>query len=1043
MILTKSQSPNIDIDLEIDKKIQAGKFNELLLIVPTNRKIRSLKKEIISYAPGKTTSRLNLDTIGTFSTNVLFSATGGSANLLSESVSAVLLRQCFQESSLSYFSYYKKEIPHGTLARVKNVISEYKKHGITPAGLLQEANRLTGSEKIKAADIALLYEKYQDKCRQLNVYETGDIYESLNKKNDEEFYKLFRSWYPDVNLIVVMGFDEFTSHEVDIINSAADVPGVQLYISFDYYRYNPLVFSHLDKCYNLLLKKGFIQADEKSPQPDHTFDAIIRKKLFHTGDSVKNEKFTSQVVKISALNRVRETELIAREIKELLLDEKIAPDKICVAFNLISNYSPFIRNTFAAYGIPFNLTDRFALNTSQPVISIINFLEIVENDFYYKNIFRALSSGFVTVKGIDLSNLLKVSVNLKIIAGLETWRIHLRNAVAQSDTEQNNDNSRLLKKELYAKALDDIETLHSILSPFTGKLTLKQFRDNISKLIFTLELPSVLINSSEFELEEKIKAVTTFIDTINELLELFENEYGNSEKFPLKFFLNNIRTAVSSTRYNIKERPGYGVQVTTLNEIRGLKFDYLFIAGMTDGDLPTRYSPEIFFSGSYARNEYTHSVEERYLFYQALCSWNKKLYLTVPAQEEKKELTESNFMSEFSRLFTITEKDESCYSQTLYSRGELLTELGRFGTDKTVCYPSVYDFIVPEKIQKGIDIAAQRMDVQFQSPYSGYLMDSLSPQLSEKLNTYKEKQYSISQLETYAKCPYKYFVERVLGLEVPEEPSEDIEAVEMGSLLHLILYEFYSILKAKNINLAEEKPGDYALAENLIFKIASEKIEEAGFYSKLAFYEKEKILGINNDRKNSLLYKFLLYEKENYAGYLPEFFEKEFGDNDSINSVPLKAGDVSVRGKIDRIDVNPVDKTFKVVDYKLSGKKPSAGELDDAISLQLPLYMYAAKELIKKELDQEYTPAGAEIYSLKFSEEHFGKKTINFGVKKNAGEDLAEVTSAVMNNCISAINTYVAEISSGKFNLSTLPNREAVVCGFCDFKSICRIQEIN
>ena len=115
------------------------------------------------------------------------------------------------------------------------------------------------------------------------------------------------------------------------------------------------------------------------------------------------------------------------------------------------------------------------------------------------------------------------------------------------------------------------------------------------------------------------------------MIELFEIEYGSKEKFPLKFFLNNIRTAITSTRFNIKEKPGYGVQVTTLNEIRGLQFDYLFIGGMCEGDLPTRYTPEIFFSGSYVRNELTHQTEERYQFYQSICSWNKKLYLTYPS----------------------------------------------------------------------------------------------------------------------------------------------------------------------------------------------------------------------------------------------------------------------------------------------------------------------------------------------------------------------------------------------------------------------------
>ena len=49
-----------------------------------------------------------------------------------------------------------------------------------------------------------------------------------------------------------------------------------------------------------------------------------------------------------------------------------------------------------------------------------------------------------------------------------------------------------------------------------------------------------------------------------------------------------------------------------MNEIRGLNFDYLFISGLCDGDFPTRYSPEIFFSGAYVKSEIYHQTEERY-----------------------------------------------------------------------------------------------------------------------------------------------------------------------------------------------------------------------------------------------------------------------------------------------------------------------------------------------------------------------------------------------------------------------------------------------
>ena len=64
----------------------------------------------------------------------------------------------------------------------------------------------------------------------------------------------------------------------------------------------------------------------------------------------------------------------------------------------------------------------------------------------------------------------------------------------------------------------------------------------------------------------------------------------------------------------------------------------------------------------------------------------------------------------------------------------------------------------------------------------------------------------------------------------------------------------------------------------------------------------------------------------------------------------VTAGKVKLKGKIDRIDINEEEKTLKVIDYKLGGTKPTAEDLSTGISLQLPLYLFAAKELIKKRI---------------------------------------------------------------------------------------------
>ncbi|MFC2134481.1 UvrD-helicase domain-containing protein, partial [Bacteroidota bacterium] len=177
MILTKENIDSVNIDNLINDKIQLGSLEELLILVPTNRKLRHLKKDIISMIPGKTAAGINIETIGTIATKLL--ETSRTFIQLSEAAATVLIKQSTSLVDFNYFSSYKGEIPYGTLDRIKNVISEYKKHGITSSVLKKEAEKLERNEKLKALDIANIYEFYIEKCRKLNALEIGDIYRDL------------------------------------------------------------------------------------------------------------------------------------------------------------------------------------------------------------------------------------------------------------------------------------------------------------------------------------------------------------------------------------------------------------------------------------------------------------------------------------------------------------------------------------------------------------------------------------------------------------------------------------------------------------------------------------------------------------------------------------------------------------------------------------------------------------------------------------------------------------------------------------------------
>jgi ATP-dependent helicase/nuclease subunit B len=1099
MILTKLKISEIDLIEKIDEKIGSSKLDELLIIVPTNRKIRYYKKEIISSAPNSASSKINLETIGTFTTKLLLNDHNAAGRVLSEEASSVLIkqsclpeqphRQGFQSVKLNYFTHYKNDIPHGTLDRIRNVISEYKRQGISPAHLYSEAEKLSSSERWKAEDISAIYENYQNRLSNLGVKEIGDIYSELLSLNQQTIEERFRELYPQVNLTVINGFDEFTVPEVKIINSISDINDLTLFLSFDYYDDNPLIFSHLDRCYRELNKYGFEKIKDISEESHNAFEISLREKLFK-GNSGKIDEYKESITKMSAQGREKEIEFIAKEIKNLIEKENVEPHKICIVFNLINKYSPVVRDQFKVYGIPFNLTDRYSLSNSPPIISIINFLEILENDFYYKNIFRALSSGYINTGEIDLSNLLGVSVDLKIVAGYENWKNRINDALSRIDEieEQESDDAEM-RKSHYKKALEDLEKINEALDPFNHKMTLVKFHRNLTDLLFKMNIPSKLLEAEpvlpggrrlrhpsltsldfvgsqrtltsrqagrDDTAEEKIKALTTFLETINEILNLFKLEFGENEKFPLKFYLSQIKTAVASSRYNVKEKPNYGVQITTMNEIRGLKFDYLFISGLCDGDFPTRYTPEIFFSGSFARSENYHRSEERYHFYQSLCSWKKKLYLTYPRKEEKKDLVESNFLTEFSYLFDISEKTAEDYFNLIYSKEELLRLIGSSSMEEIINeYQNDVSGINFGSIKSAIEINKLRLNEPFgESSFTGMIDDNLPVQLKKELNELAGREYSITQLETYALCPFKYFAERILKLKTIEEPTEEIEAIEMGTLLHSILYEFYTRLKEKDIILFGCSDEEFKKAEKLIFEIAEEKINLAQFSSPLTFYEKEKILGINGNKNQSILSLFLNTERETETGYTPEFFEAAFGNIKDSKKRKVyenfRIDGIKVRGKIDRLEINKDENSFKVVDYKLSGKTPLKDDLLNGISLQIPLYLFAAKELIKNEFGNEnYQPAKGEIYSLKFKKSEFGRKEVStFSSRKKLTEEERKAELIRNNNelisiCINKIKEYVESIERGKFNLSTLDDRELKVCRFCSFKSVCRVQEVN
>ncbi|MFA6596963.1 MAG: PD-(D/E)XK nuclease family protein [Ignavibacteriaceae bacterium] len=1046
MILTKKKTFSDSLLKMIEEKILSGKTNEVLHLVPTNRKARALKKEIIDKTPTQAVSIIPIETIFTLAEKLF--GVEVPLSLATDAASSVLLKKAFQKNHLEYFRSFSKTIPQGSLDRIKNLFSEYKRNGITSEYLLRELEKAEGIEKQKLSELAKVYDSYCELFRQLDLYEIGDVIRAVNTLSYQDIAKRFGRLFPSVKIVYAFGYSEFTTPEIALLSILADLPGINLYINLDYRSNNSGLFSFAGDVKDKFEKAGFYAYPFSKKNIENQFSEYLSKRLFNEKNFIKKEPMGNSAVLIAAKNREDEIVQIAKEIKTLLVEKNVQPNAVCVAFHLIQNYSGIVRDVFHQYGIPFNLTDRFSLHTFNPVISVINLLEVIATDFYHKAVFRVFSSEYYQPVNAQSSDIFQVASKLRIISGYQTWVTHINHFI---DGGNETEDEILSDKKLLSSVKKEIEALYAILKRFEEPMTLSQFSKQLVALIHELDFPVKVLKLSKDYEEENIKSLSTFIEMFTDLFEQLQFEYNEPDlqKFPLKYFLNHLKTAVASTRFNIKERPGYGVLVSNFEEIRGLNFNYVFLAGLCDGDFPTRFSPEIFSYESYSEAENKHVARERFLFYQTLQTYTEQLYLSYPLHEgTKKELAPSSFLIDLKKIIEVDDLRITKNEQYIYSFGEL-TQKAAEQNDKELLL-NANDENEKEKLSERFLIDKTRREHPYEAFEHNGFIDATAEHTAKLLEKYSSGDYSISQLELYAKCPFQFFLKRILKLTPLEEPTEELEPMEMGLLLHAILEQFMKTVKQENLNLQLEKEK----AAKLLFAIAQEKIDKLSIHSSLSFWEREKILGVNGNQNDSILRLFLEDEFTREDNFAPVYFEVPFGrlgSDDGQRSTALNltlTSNAKLRGKIDRIDINADEKHFKVYDYKLSGKKPNAEDLQLGISLQIPLYLFAAQQILQNELNESFLPAAGIIYSLKFSRDDFGPDEVKVVKGKSYDKAGAEMREQIIQanremilHALQKIDDLINGISSGVYHLSKLEKREEKVCRVCSFKSVCRIQE--
>lgn len=1090
LLAKKYSKPIRSVEEEIHRRLQLGEADTFVYVVPTKRKLRDLQRELLHIVPAKTSPAFHLFTLETLAAK-LYSIFCAPALVVSGPSQAVLMHNAFDlaRKDLRYFvvSSERRGLPKGTFQKIIDVINNFKEAGVYPSTLYEELGSAEVGEQPKLKDILKIYQHYESVLGSQFI-DLGGIYKDLNYDwQPETAAALFRKTFPRVDAIFVAGFDEFSDPEITMLEHLAQLHGIAMMIPFDYHPENDELFGHLRENYQKFADLGYVRIGRSIPEKTmawrEDFREHVSKNLFRR-DGYVPVKCKDRVTLFRAADRQEEVVLIAKLVKRLV---QKAPNcdlsKICVAMYQPQVYTNLFREVFSRYGIPANITDRFALDQSPLVVAILSLLQVWNNNFRQRDILRALSSPYFDFtrsgEALDAGNLYEVSARLKITVGKRQWQRRIAQRLAQvadllqeSDDELQEEELRREERRLH-KALADIERLTSLLRRFDGRLTPLQFKNRLVGLLDELNVPAQLLGLRGSVTEEQLETDTRalqrfqrFLDEFLTILSLREQQgLGNGAAAPLSFYLEELRIAISHVRYNIRQKYGYGVYVTSFEETRGLQFDVMFVAGLVDGEFPAAYQPEIFLSETrQQKKELYHLVEHRYLFYQGVTNFTEHLYLSYPAKDGELELVPSSFIDAFLAIVGTETWLENLPEELMlpvYSEEELLQRMGKnigaamaAGQNAELGgFPDRSGFQeIFAHLLHTITVEYSRTVTHALPEYEGIIYGKLSDQARRKLEAFKKKVFSVSQLESYGKCPFQYFSKRALRLNVLPEMEEGLTPLEKGGVIHEILFEFYVNRREKNLPaLFECSEAQFDQALHDLKSVAREKLDALNIPDPLWRIDKELLMG-GGGRKGALE-AFLEKERFRKLNVVPKYFEVAFGPrvggkraSDPLlrHEDPVTAGSVQLRGKVDRIEVG--ENAFTVIDYKTGKHPPKMAEIELGISLQLPMYLYAIERLLAEHSRQSLEPAAGIYYKLITAEEELGLGNAEFRGKafplarksKQLMEN-GEALRALVDRTVSFVNDYVDGIAHGRFPLTTTEKAEKV-CRYCDFQRVCRIQ---
>jgi superfamily I DNA/RNA helicase len=1064
----------------IEDRLAGPVFDDLVVIVPTRRRIRHLVREVMRLTGNPVTPAFPFYTLESFATH-LYRGTSAPRRTVSGPLQTLLFEAAVQkrQEQLAYFRTRGRQslLPVGTFEKIVEVILHLKEAGVSPSQMEDEALEAPLDEQRKLRDIAGIAEEYDAQLERHGATDVPGLVGFFGRSCPaNEFLLLFRRLFPSVDHLSLAGFDEFTAPELDLLQLLTSVPGMAVTLLFDFEPGNPALFGHLESNYRRFREMGFVPVRDVAPRrrlfPVNTISRTptseraaghVARTLFLANRPPEKADVRQSVTLIGTASRRDEVRTICRLIKHLA---RTAPGldlgSVCVAMARPQLYTDLFREECRRYGIPANITDRYQLSRAPLVVHIINLLNVALSRYRRGDVLRVAASPFFTFGDdrhrLNAAALAGISGALRIVGGSSQWRRKIDLAVEALKARETPPEGTLTAA-LLQEARREFELLAGVVSEIDVPMTPGKFAVRLSRMLDALHLRENILKTAGDDTdgvtERTVRAYAMFLEALDEMVEILERQAGPETVHGLRMYVDQLSLAVLRERYNVRERFGSGVLITSIDETRGLSMGTMIVAGLVDGDFPAPYQPEVFLSARRRKERERHSQwQNRYLFYQAITNWADHLYLTYPRREGEYELVRSSFVDSFLQIAEVERWEDpaaSPFGGALFSDDEALAWAATRDEESP---PGIAPALQPvlDEVRHAVLVERQRMVQNALPGYAGILSGALSDRAQARLSHVADRPLSVTQLETYGNCPFKFFARQLLEVRPAQDLDEELTAREKGSLVHDALFEFYRMWReGKGPPIAGCSDETFADASVLLSRVLEQKLRDLDIPDAFWRLDAELLVGGSGGRQG-FVEEFLRAEQQRQVEAVPEWFEVSFGGSGGRNADPhlsqddpVAVGSLRLRGKVDRVELG--GDFFTIVDYKTGEVRVKLEEIRRGMSLQLPLYMLAMQSILDERGKRGLRPAGGLYYQLKtpirivpgLGLALYAPRAFTHSGRSPQVLKSAEEFETLLRAAVATAEGFVRGIRSGRFPL-TSPENIDDICGFCEFKSACRIQ---